>query len=141
MPRKSKAFLARSHASKLGWKRRKRAERAEFTRRSKAAKQGWVTRQRNVRKSKVTLQPTVPNVEWMITIDYTRHGKGFTADLIIIASRSATPTDLANQARKQLPKGKNFLANWFEGSFSLIESNETTSRPLSTKIRSFQRHK
>jgi hypothetical protein len=61
MPRKSKAFLARSAAAKLGWQRRRRAEQKEFKRRSEAAKKAWITR-RSVSKRPVSKRPVSKQV-------------------------------------------------------------------------------
>ena len=81
MPRKSKAFLARSAAAKLGWQRRRRAEQKEFKRRSDAEKKGWITRKRNVRsgsrrkavkktvsRTVTTVKRTTPKVMWRVTV-------------------------------------------------------------------------
>src|SRR5208282_4037365 len=70
MPRKSKAFLARSRAAKLGWQRRKHAERAEFKRHSEAAKKGWANRKLNKKIQSVKEYQTArsPKVMWRVTV-------------------------------------------------------------------------
>src|SRR5208282_5940822 len=80
MPRKSKAFLARSRAAKLGWQRRKHAERAEFKRHSEAAKKGWANRKLNKKIQSVKEYQTArsPKVIWRVTVSapYYRRKKG-----------------------------------------------------------------
>lgn len=81
------------------------------------------------------------NREYMVTIDYKQHKRGFNADLYIVSNASATPTELADQARKQLPSGKKFIANWIEGGYATVsKGNFTEDKPL-TRIRAFNRHK
>jgi hypothetical protein len=80
-----------------------------------------------------------PNREWLVSVSYQKGKRPFTADLFIIASADATPTELADQSRLQLGKGKNFIANWIEGSFANISQGDLTNERPATFLRSFQR--
>src|SRR4029077_7286578 len=133
----------RQRAAKKGWVTRRKRERAEFLRRSRAAKNGWVTRRANQGKGRAKIErQRDDNVEWVVSIDYTkRKSRSFTADIIIIARMDSTPTQLADQAREQLPEGKSFLANWIEGEFVQLSQGKSTNHHPSTHIRSFKRHK
>jgi hypothetical protein len=116
--------------------------------RSLAAKKGWQKRRQKQRQSPLaalasvaTFQPSNVHREFLVVISYKKKRRGFRADLYIVADFSATPTELADQARRQLPEGKSFLANWIEGSYAEIVKGQPTGAPKQTRIRSFQRYK
>ena len=114
---------------KSTWKRGKRVG-------SKRYKREKVKKPKRI----IELPPPEMYVEWIVAIEYSKRRK-FNADLVIVARRDATPTELADQAREQLPEGKSFLANWIEGAYADIAMGEATKKEPSTKIRSFVRHK
>lgn len=93
------------------------------------------------REPKPGPRPGPGNVEWLISVDYNQGKRKFRADFVIVAPASATPTELADQARLQLPSGKRFLANWVEGVFANVSMGQPTNRQPSTRLRSFQRRK
>lgn len=141
--RKKKTTLKRKELSR--YELRKRKEAALHRKRSKAAKQGWETRRKNERKRKrkkkreVTSFPFPTHREFMILIDYRGKHK-FKADVWMVSGDDSDSTVLADQARRQLPSGTKFLANWFEGGFVEITKGKLTSEPKQTRVRSFKRH-
>ncbi len=52
MPRRSREFIRRSEAARLGWERRREADQKEFERRSAAARKGWAGRREAEREAK-----------------------------------------------------------------------------------------
>ena len=141
--RKKKITSKRKELSR--YELRKRREAALTRKRSRAAKLGWETRRKNERKRKrkkkreITPTPVLINREFMILIKYKGKQK-FSADLFMISDKDADATVLADQARKQLPSGKQFLANWFEGGFSEITQGKLTNDRKQTRVRSFKRN-
>lgn len=141
---------AKLNAAAKGWITRRRKARE----RSEAAKRGWVTRRKNERarerKKKRARRPTVaPSKlslglrEWLVFISYKKRRRGFHADLLMGSDdgdvNNIAPI-LAEQARRQLPAGLTFLANWIEGGYAMIAKGKPTNRRF-TKVRAFQRYK
>lgn len=138
--RKKKTTLKRKELSR--YELRKRKEISLHRKRSKAAKQGWETRRKNERKRKRKTKKKIAiptHREFMILIDYRGKHK-FKADVWMVSGDDSDSTVLADQARRQLPSGTKFLANWFEGGFSEIAKGKLTSEPKQTRVRSFKRH-
>jgi hypothetical protein len=136
-------------ASAATWRRSKAKGGTRYVRESAKPRTRRVTYHRRVSTSrKVTRLARTPAQatrelprEFLITLDYKNRKRGFHADLLITAPVDSTPTDLADYARKHLPSGKSFLANWIEGSYSKISKGDFVDRKPSLTLRAFRKRK
>lgn len=105
-------------------------------------------RERKRKRKKPTVRLVKPTVrlglvEWLVFISYKKRPRGFHADLLMGSDdgdvNNIAPI-LAEQARRQLPAGLTFLANWIEGGYAMIAKGKPTNRRF-TKVRAFQRYK